>query len=82
MANVTIPANTAVDLYTASSIPPGTQITVTNITTGDVRLSVSEAGVDDDYIVLNAYEQAINTAGDTEAYAFSVGGGAVNVKES
>ena len=82
MANVTIPANTAVDLYAASSISPGTQITVTNITTADIRLSDSESGVDNDYIVLNAYEQAINTAGDSDAYAFSAGGGAVNVKES
>ncbi len=78
--NVTLPARTAVDLYAATGITVGTQLKVTNLTTGDVRLSVSESGLVDNHIPLNAYEQALNDAGDAGAWATCGIGGGVNVQ--
>ena len=80
MSNITLPARTAVDLYVASGISVGTQLKVTNLTTGDVRLSVSEAGLVDNHIPLNAYKQALNEATDAGAWALSTGGGGINVE--
>lgn len=82
MSNVTLPPKTPVDLYAATGIAVGTVITASNLGTGDIRLSTSELGLQDDYIPLNAYEQAVNKATDPGAWAYSVGGAGVNVKES
>ena len=82
MSNVTLPPKTAVDLYAATGIRVGTAITVSNLGVGDIRVSTSEAGLQNDYIALNAYEQAANKAGDPGAWAYSVGGAGLNVRES
>ena len=77
--NVTLPQRIAVDLYIATGITVGAQLKVTNLTTGAVRLSISEQGLIDDHIPLNAYVQAKNDAGDAGAWAMSTGGGGINV---
>lgn len=82
MPNVPLPKNTDVDLYAESGIAAGTQITVTNIGPGDVRLSESDTGLLDDHITLAPYEQAINKTTDPGAWAKSTTGGGVNVKEA
>lgn len=79
--NVTLPASTPVDLYAATGITVGAQLKVSNITTGDVRLSTSEVGITDDHIPLGPYEQAVNDVGDSGAWAMSNVIGGVNVKE-
>ena len=81
MANEALPRRVAVDLYAATGITVGNQIRVTNLTTGDVRLSTSEAGLVNDHVPLKPYAQALNEVGDTGAWALSTGGGGVNVKE-
>lgn len=81
MPNVTLVKNTPTNLYSESGIAPGTQIRVSNIGTGDVRLSTTEQGTSDDYIVLNTRDQAQNDSGDTGAWAFSTVSGGVNVSE-
>ena len=82
MPNVTLPPNTAVDLYVESGIATSVAITVTNLGTGDIRLSTTQAGVQNDFIPLNAYEQASNKSSDPGAWAFATSGGGVNVKEA
>lgn len=79
--NVILQARIAVDLYAATGVTVGTQLKVTNLTTGDVRLSTSEAGLADNHVPLNAYKQALNDSGDSGAWALSTGGGGVNVEE-
>lgn len=79
--NVILEARTPVDLYLATGITVGTQLRVTNLTTGDVRLSESEVGLNNDHIPLNAYEQAVNETTDVGAWASSTRTGGVNVKE-
>lgn len=81
MSNVVLPKQTAVDLYVATGITVGVQIKVSNLTTGDVRLSISEAGLVNDHVPLGPYAQAINDTGDAGAWALSTGGGGVNVVE-
>lgn len=80
MPNVTLPAKTPVDLYAATGITVGNKLRVTNLTTGDVRLSTSQVGLNTDHVPLNAYEQALNDTGDVGAWAVSSTGGGVNVK--
>lgn len=82
MSNVTLSPKTAVNLYATTGISVGTVIIASNLGTGDIRLSTSEAGLQDDYVPLNAYEQAINKASDLGAWAYSVSGAGINVKES
>lgn len=82
MSNVTLPPKIAVNLYAATGISAGTVIVASNLGTGDIRLSTTEAGLQDDYVPLNAYEQAVNKATDPGAWAYSVGGAGINVKES
>lgn len=79
--NVLLPARTPVDLYSATGIPVGTKIRVSNLTTNDVRLSVSQLGLSNDHIVMKPYEQACNNTGDTGAWASCTGEGGVNVSE-
>lgn len=81
MANVKLPKRTVVDLYAVTGITVGNQIKVTNLTTGDVRLSTSEAGLVNDHIPIGPYTQALNDVGDLGAFALSTGGGGVNVQE-
>ena len=82
MPNVTLPPRTPVNLYAVTGITVGTVLTISNLGVGDVRLSTSETGLQDDYVPLNAYEQAVNAATDPGAWAYSVGGAGVNVRES
>lgn len=79
--NVDLPKNTPVDLYAATGITVGLQLRVSNLTTGDVRLSISEAGLLTDHIPITMYEQAINNIGDAGAWASSTEVGGVNVVE-
>ena len=79
--NVTLPARTAVDLYAVTGIAVGTQLKVSNLTTQDVRLSTTEAGLVNDHVVMGMYSAATNETGDAEAWAICVGGGGVNVRE-
>ncbi len=78
--NVTLPSRTTVNLYTATGITVGTQLKVSVIGAGDVRLATSEAGLVTDHIVLKCYECGQNDTGDTGAWALSVSGSGVNVK--
>lgn len=82
MSNVTLTANVPVDLYAATGITVGTQLRVSNISTSDVRLSTSELGLDNDHIVMNMYEQAVNKSGDSGAWAVSKSDGAINIVEA
>lgn len=79
--NVTLPRNTPVDLYAETGITVGTQLKVSVIGAGDVRLSDNEAGLTSDHITMKTYECATNDAGDAGAWALSMSGSGVNVKE-
>ena len=79
--NVTLPPRTPVNLYSATGITVGTQLKVSVIGAGDVRLSDSEAGLVTNHIIIDTYTDATNQPGDTGAWAFSVSGSGVNVKE-
>lgn len=80
MPNIPLPKGAAIDLYAAASITVGVKIQTSNLTSNDVRLSTSEAGLVNDHIPLGPREQAVNDSGDTGAFALSVGGGGVNVR--
>lgn len=82
MPNVTLPAGTAVELYAATGITPGTQLVVSGITDAIVRLAVTQAGTLDDYVVVSGYEQATNKATDNEAWALSFTGAGINIREA
>ena len=82
MANVTLPRGVAVDLYAATGITPGVQLRVGNLSTSDVRLSTSEAGLVNDHRVMGPYQAAENDLGDLQAWALSVTGGGINVREA
>ncbi len=82
MANVKLPANTAVNLYAATGINVGTQLIAINQTSGDVRLSTSEAGLNTDHVPLNVYGSLRNETGDAGAWAISTSGGSINVREA
>lgn len=79
--NVNIPENQIVNLYAVTGFAVGTQLKVSVIGAGDVRLSDSEAGLTSDHITMKTYECATNDAGDTGAWASSMSGSGVNVKE-
>lgn len=82
--NVTLPANTIVDLYAATGLTVGTVITVTNLTPDSVRLySVADATFADDHYPCEFNACPVtNKATDTGAFATSVVGGAVDVQEA
>lgn len=79
--NVTLPPRTTVDLYAATGITVGTQLKVSVIGAGDVRLSDSEAGLTSNHVTVKTYTGATNESGDAGAWALSVSGSALNVKE-
>ena len=81
--NVNLPARTWVDLYDATGITVGVQISVLNITSRPVRLASTaiEPVATDDHIPLPFNDTKMNAAGDAGAWAFSVAGGAVDVVE-
>lgn len=79
--NVTLPARTPVNLYTATGITVGAQLKVSVIGAGDVRLSESEAGLTSNHVTVKTYTSATNDAGDAGAWALSMSGSGVNVKE-
>ena len=81
MPNVKLDKNTAVDLYDATGITPGTQIQVYNNDSTTVKLSTSEAGLSDDYVNVGGFEAFHNDAGDAGAWAICFSGGLINVKE-
>lgn len=85
LPNIGIPAKQWIDLYAASGITVGTQINVKNLGTGQILLvaqltepNIPSAG----YRSFNPYEEAVNDTGDDGAWAFSVIGTLVNVKEA
>jgi hypothetical protein len=83
--NVTLPERTYVDLYAETGITVGVQIEVLNIATNDVRLYATASTPDpksDDHLPLaKDREAARNQIGDPGAWAISVAGGAVDVRE-
>lgn len=83
MANVNLPANTWVDLYTATGLSVGTQIRVLNITSRPVRLAstASTPTTSDDHVPLPFNTTKINNTTDLGAWALSISGGAVDVQE-
>lgn len=86
MANVVLPARTWVDLYDATGIAVGTQLSVHNITPNDVRLAATAAEpvVSDDHIplIFGRGITALNNVADPGAWALCVGGGAIDVQEA
>lgn len=79
MPNVKLEPNTPIELYAASGIAPGTQLRVTNNSTPDVRLAPTQAGCQDDYVVLNTRLQGTNKTGESEAWAFCTSAAGINV---
>lgn len=83
LPNVNLPANTWVNLYTSSGISVGTQLTITNVGSFDVRLVVVASSPEDvdGYDLIPKYGYLSNTSGDSGAWAICIGGdGLVNVK--
>ena len=82
--NVKLPARTWVDLYNATGITIGTQVSLINLTSNDLRLSdaAAEPTVSDDHIPL-AYRSgsALNSTGDLGLWALCAAGGGINVRE-
>lgn len=83
LTNVKLPAKTPVDLYAATGIAVGTQISVQNITTGDVRVysgATSPNMATSGSALLRPGITAKNDSGDAGAWAWSTLPSAVNVK--
>lgn len=84
MATVTLPPKTFVDLYAATGITVGTQLAAINLTPDDVRLfdTQNEPTSTDNYTpCLYRGGAALNSATDLGAWAWSLVGGALEVKE-
>lgn len=84
MTNVLLPKETYVDLYAGSGITVGTQIKVLNMTPNTVRLfstASTPTSTDDNIPLPFRAGTAQNDAGDPGAWAYSVSGGSVDVKE-
>lgn len=90
LQNIKLPANTWVNLYAASGILVGTQITVKNLSTVGVKLNAqagtptqadAESNENGSYAPLNSFDSSINDSGDTGAWAYSHSVGLVSVKE-
>ena len=81
--NVTLPANTLVDLYAATGLTVGTVIEVANMTADSVRLfSTADAEFTDDHYPCEFRRPpVVNKATDLGAWALSVAGGIVDVQE-
>lgn len=76
LPNVTLPANTWVDLYAATGVTVGTAIGVSNIGVADVYLTVTAAQPPIDYDAFDVLQRKNgvrlrNSDGDAGAWAFS-----------
>ena len=80
MPNVKLTKNVPLELYAFTGISNALRLRVSAITTSDVRLSTTQAGVADDHITLPPYHQATNDLTDTEAWVMSTADSAVNVR--
>lgn len=85
--NIRIPRNTWVDLYDATGIPVGSQITVENIGDFDIKLAVSAtqpANDHDSFNVLSRKGDGVltNTEGDPGAWAYCTVDGKVNITKA
>ena len=84
LPDVVLPAKTPVDLYAATGITVGTQVSVQNVTSGDVRVYVGATaptmGVSGGALLVPGQEGK-NQANDSGLWAWSVTGGAVQVVE-
>ena len=67
--NVTLMAGVPVELYAETGYLIGTQLKVSSNTDTPIKLSTSFVGLDEDSVILPAYKQATNKAGDAEAWA-------------
>lgn len=85
MANVILPPKVWVNLYASTGIVVGTQINSINITSNDVRLAstATEPNGNTDHVpLLFGRGTGQNDVGDLGAWAFCIGGGAIDVKEA
>lgn len=80
--NIVIPPNTWVNLYSASSITVGDQISVQNTSACDMFLTAqaSEPTGAPNHQVLRIGLTMVNDLNDTGAWAFCGSGGQVNVR--
>lgn len=80
MPDITVQSNTWVDLYTASGIAVGTQISVQNKSSGVVTVQTSATEPTDlSGTLLKSYMQATNKSGSTGEWAYSLGSAVINV---
>ena len=81
MPNVTLSKGVPTDLYLATGISVGTQITIQNITGNRVRLATSQLGLTEDYRVMDQNQTGTNKAADTGAWALcTLGDCEINVR--
>jgi len=82
LPNIPLPANTWVDLYAASGITVGTQITLTNIGPVNVNLctKATTPNISDGFEPVKPFESKTNPSGASGAWAFSTSATGVNVK--
>lgn len=80
MPNVKLTKNVPVELYAETGISNALRLQVSAITTSDVRLSTTQAGVTNDHVTLPPYHQATNDLTDTEAWVMSTANAAINVR--
>ena len=66
---ITLSPGVAVNLYTATGIAVGTQLHLQNITGTRIRLSTSEAGLTNDYNVVDNTVPWVNKSTDSGAWA-------------
>lgn len=79
--NIDLQPAVPVDLYAATGITVGAQISVLNNFSTAIKLSTTEAGLESDYRNLLGYKSAFNDSGDAGAWVVAVNGGFINVKE-
>lgn len=86
LENVKIEKKTWVNLYAATGISVGTQITVQNLGgpgTGMLHLNEGVAApIVDAHVALQPYEEATNGAAASGAWAWMPSGGKINVRVS
>ena len=72
--NIDIQQNQWIDLYAVSGLPVGTQISIENVGSADVYLTVKETQPDADYDAYNVVVRGglpkKNTVGDVGAWAY------------
>jgi len=82
--SIVLPSGQPVDLYAETGITVGTQVSVQNVTSGDVRIYVGATeptlGVSGGALLVPG-QTGENTQGDSGLWAWSVAGGAVQVVE-